>query len=609
MALSLPSASADVPRKSRPIPAGGIVVIAWFEAVVTILVATKPKLSGLSLFADNALRLVQIRDLLAGQSWFDLTQYRLHPPGGVAMHWTRVVDGGVASLIVFFRLFTGPAMAETLAICVWPLLLLLPAFFAIARIATRLADRETGIVALILTMTCFTMLGYFAPGEIDHDNLQLVFMLWAIAFLIDLGSAPRAAFGLALVCALSLAVGLETMPFELIAVLAVSFFWIARGNGIAVPVRRFGLTFAAAVLLLTFAVIAPHERYGAACDTLSGLFSTLAVVGGTGLAALTMLPALSTPIRRGAAIGALTIVLLGIMAAINPECMRGPYATLSPLLQRIWLSGINEVRSPFFIMRHNVPFFITTYVYECVTVVATFAAIFLVERGKRWSAVALFAFTAAALAVTSAEIRGVRFGILFGVPGLAVAIRLALKRFVRPGMARAAATIAAILLFSNFAFSYVGETTLATAEQNATRAARDAANKKCLDQTATTPLTKLPPGEVAPFLDIAPSILLYTKDSALAGMYHRDTRGILDDYYLFTGPLPQAAAILKRNNIDYVMTCEADGSYGAYVKEGKGKGLMVPLSKDHPPAWLEPVPADPEAPGVRIYKVLRDKLP
>lgn len=31
---------------------------------------------------DDAMRLVQVRDWLAGQSWFDVTQYRLSPPAG-----------------------------------------------------------------------------------------------------------------------------------------------------------------------------------------------------------------------------------------------------------------------------------------------------------------------------------------------------------------------------------------------------------------------------------------------------------------------------------------------------------------------------------------------
>src|SRR5690606_35253478 len=37
---------------------------------------------------DSLLRLVQVRDLLAGQGWYDPMQYRMGPDGGFAMHWS-----------------------------------------------------------------------------------------------------------------------------------------------------------------------------------------------------------------------------------------------------------------------------------------------------------------------------------------------------------------------------------------------------------------------------------------------------------------------------------------------------------------------------------------
>ncbi len=35
---------------------------------------------------DDAMRLVEVRDYLGGQGWFDLHQYRLGPDGGTLMH-------------------------------------------------------------------------------------------------------------------------------------------------------------------------------------------------------------------------------------------------------------------------------------------------------------------------------------------------------------------------------------------------------------------------------------------------------------------------------------------------------------------------------------------
>ena len=74
---------------------------------------------------DDVLRMVQVRDLLAGQGWFDLTQHRLDAPaGGVAMHWSRLVDLPLAGLIfilapllVILSYFIGPA---PMSLQFWP---------------------------------------------------------------------------------------------------------------------------------------------------------------------------------------------------------------------------------------------------------------------------------------------------------------------------------------------------------------------------------------------------------------------------------------------------------------------------------------------------------
>ena len=52
---------------------------------------------------DSLLRLVEVRDLLAGQGWFDLHQYRMGPPGGFVMHWSRLVDVPIAFILLAAR--------------------------------------------------------------------------------------------------------------------------------------------------------------------------------------------------------------------------------------------------------------------------------------------------------------------------------------------------------------------------------------------------------------------------------------------------------------------------------------------------------------------------
>ena len=63
---------------------------------------------------DSMLRLVEIRDLIAGQGWFDLHQYRMGPQGGFVMHWSRLVDAPIAAIILAVSAFSGKlATGET----------------------------------------------------------------------------------------------------------------------------------------------------------------------------------------------------------------------------------------------------------------------------------------------------------------------------------------------------------------------------------------------------------------------------------------------------------------------------------------------------------------
>src|SRR5690348_10350740 len=128
MALSAtyPLAAAD-PRRATCYA----VVLLWAAAVFALAVA-----SGInSLSTDDAMRLVQVRDLIAGQSWFDMTQYRLDPPAGVVSHWSRLIDLPLAVLIKTGSLFLPAATAEKIVLIVWPTLLLLIFLGGIARIA------------------------------------------------------------------------------------------------------------------------------------------------------------------------------------------------------------------------------------------------------------------------------------------------------------------------------------------------------------------------------------------------------------------------------------------------------------------------------------------
>ncbi len=96
-------------------------VIAYSVILAAAILITK--LSGATDYVgpdnDDGMRLVEVRDFLAGQGWFDLMQYRLGLDGGTLMHWSRLIDLPIASLIWFFGLFVPHETAEALALGVW----------------------------------------------------------------------------------------------------------------------------------------------------------------------------------------------------------------------------------------------------------------------------------------------------------------------------------------------------------------------------------------------------------------------------------------------------------------------------------------------------------
>ncbi len=95
--MSLATACPESPPARGALDTRVLVGMIWLATVVAYLAASFGQ--GGDLSTDDAMRLVQVRDLLAGQNWFDLTQHRLSPPAGVTMHWSRLIDLPLAALI------------------------------------------------------------------------------------------------------------------------------------------------------------------------------------------------------------------------------------------------------------------------------------------------------------------------------------------------------------------------------------------------------------------------------------------------------------------------------------------------------------------------------
>ncbi len=120
---------------------------------------------------DDIMRLQEVRDWLGGQSWFDVTQYRIDPPTGLKMHWARLLDVPLGAVILALRPLLGEIEAERAACLLVPL-----ATFAVLALLTAAITRKTlhsRPMALLAAGFCATNIGtvYIArPMRIDHHG-------------------------------------------------------------------------------------------------------------------------------------------------------------------------------------------------------------------------------------------------------------------------------------------------------------------------------------------------------------------------------------------------------------------------------------------------------
>jgi len=511
-----------------------------------------------ALDTDGAMRLAQVRDLLAGQNWFDTTQYRMNTPAGLAMHWSRLVDLPIAALVAL-------SGSENFALKAWPLIVLFAVLAALARTATALGGQIAAITVLVLGLFAVQLNGLFAAGNIDHHNVQLALMLWTLAFLVEVRAVAAA------VCiALGLAVGLESLPYCAVAC-AIAALWLRDEPTLA---RAFGITLAIASIVLLLTSTATRFRFTPACDTYSLFYSSLAAVGGAGLAAISYLPR-----QRFATMAGLAVTLAVLAALINPACLAGPYGGMAPELKSIWLSRINEAQPAFAFASFAPSEFVGAYVYACFALAACF---FAPGARRHWPVIAL---AATALLVATLQIRAVPFAILFALPGLAAALsRLKLVPLAF-----------GLLLGSDITFALAGDFIEGPGHDK--RMAAYTSQVGCADEKSLAPLKALPPGRVAAFVDQGPAVLANTRHAAIAGPYHRNADGILDSYAIFAGRDPRG--VLNARGIDYVMTCSASPDWEFYRAKG---GLVAGLAAYHVPSWLIPAGSKGQ---VAVYRVAR----
>jgi hypothetical protein len=546
---------------------------------------------------DSMLRLVEIRDLIGGQGWFDLHQYRMGGQGGFVMHWSRLVDAPIAAIILVVSAITGKlATGETAALLVWPTLLMAAALAFMLRIARAVGGDWALLPALITCTTALLFGGPFAPGDIDHHNFQLTLTLAAMTALI-IGRGHLAGIAAGAACALMLAVGMEALPYVAVAGLAVSAGYLLGGRAEAAKAAGFGIGFAGVGFAAFLATVPASGWLASQCDAYSLPQLSIAMLSGLGLTVAAVAPAPDRGlVGRLAALSALGLAVAVLAATAFPQCVAQPVPEMGPRLQPYFLDYVIENRSLWSWLTHDWAAAVRFYVTPVL------ALIVLGNRLRKGSAAAdwtLMAFLIAAFAVSVWLVRGTTFSIPLAAIALAAWVGEWRQRIRVTADRSSMLCLAVVWLVSlNFAWAVAAYATSAALGE---RDAAPAAQSECERTADYALLAAQPPTTVLAISNLGAPILVRTAHRVLAGPYHRNITGNLLTLDALMGTAEQARTVIDDNRIGLVAICRGNAETQV-LTELAPAGFLAALTRSDAPNWLEKLPQAAGEP-LEIYRV------
>ncbi len=559
---------------------------------------------------DDFMRVVQVLDWIDGQGWNDMVQRRLNPPAGVDMHWSRLADLPLAAVITLAEPWLGRARAVDLAVVVAPPLLggVLVALFLWA--AVPLIPNQAGAfpAAVLTTPALVVPLLQTLPGRVDHHGLQLVLTAAGIGFLMRclLSRRPWTAVGLGVTGGVSLAVGLEPLPFLGAATVILCLAWVLRSGSAAKALTCFGAALAATSLVFLFLTLPPAAWATVACDRLSLPHIALAgtvLAAGAGAHALGRLrPKAGWPLRL-ATVAAVGMAGLAWVAGAYPQCAGSPHSSFSHDI-RFWLDHVVEARS-----------LVDLFLQEPGTAVAAvslpLAALVAVgwswtrasdQTDSRWPGMALLVLSGVALVAW--QNRGVAYAGL--VASIALVPLVSVVNGQVDGLERVLARIGLRICIPLLLMLAVALPPRLL--PGSTRAAETGNNPECEVLPVLQALND-PAGlgasvrTIAAPIDVGPRILLFTPHKVLAASYHRNVEGLTHNRRIFAGAEDEALATIKARGVDAILFCSRNKAGPGY--KGQPVFLDDRLASGNPPWWLLPVTARD---GTALYRVHPDVI-
>ncbi|MHA4839175.1 hypothetical protein [Sphingopyxis sp. MSC1_008] len=617
-ASALPAGAEPSVRAPAP---GGIVLGPWFTPVrialiiwglmsLVAIVAKWHAIGALDLSdTDDAMRMAQVRDLLAGQSWWDLSQYRVNPAGGgVLMHWSRIVDAPLAAGIWLLKPLFGQAMAERIVMTLWPPLLGAALSAACVLGYRNLSDRRIAyVVPLFLIMSGYILV-QFRPLRVDHHGWQIFFAMLVMAQALRPATWRAGVLG-GLFAAALLAISIEGLPIVALFAGLAALRWALHGRADD-RARLCGYmgALAGGALLLQFATRGPVGLLGSWCDSLSAPYMAAFAAA----AAVTFAAARGNPGQpwiRFLLLGLAGVAAAGALVWTEPQCANGPFATLDPIVVKYWYRNVLEGQPLWVSGPHDaIHVLVPSLIGLAGSLLAWRSGSTAVDR-RNWATIIVALIGAAALSVV--VLRSVSTAHVFALPGCAwLGLRAwAWARTIPSTLPRILASAAAALtlpLLGSMAVAAVLGLVVPSLKAEEEKASKEAAaanpyKENCLDPAAIADLDRLPTTTILTPIDLGAPVIFWTRHSLVATPHHRNKEAMADSIRVFAGDPGQAEALVRKQAATLIAFCRTANDFSKYRRARKD-ALAAELYAGTPPVWLEAVPIASRA-GLSVWRV------
>jgi hypothetical protein len=603
MSDSAPTADGHPRVAGKPASPKIMMLVLWI-AVVAALAAPAIKTGVFDAMAtDDAMRLVEVRDLIAGQGWFDLAQHRLDPPGS-PMHWSRVIDAPLAAMIVMLRPLAGIQGAEAITLFLWPTLLLAAALLLVAAIAGQMCgsgDRQaTQLASVILAALSVPALIHFRAGAIDHHNAQIVLLL-ALIFLTSRIEQSAASAGLAGVAAsLSLAIGVEMLPAIAATGLAVLGLLIWRGRVVSRQIFVFGAALGGSSLLLAGLLLPPRSLAAPVCDAFGGPLLLLMAGGGATLMIVVGVDRWHFSLHgRLVAASAAGLLVVGTFFRLFPGCLASPYAMVDPLVTSFWLDRVAETMSFESILQLAPQKLAGFYGFPILALGFAVASLLRCSTPARFQWIVAIVALTALIGISIWEVRGSAAATIVAAPIFAASLAN-----LWPARAYARKLLVAALLASPTSLALAGLAAgplIDRIVKPASMMAKQDPVSSCQTVSSVAPLAQLLRGRVMAPIDLGPAILAATDHEIFAAPYHRNNDGNLAMLRAMLASPQAAQQMLADRHVAYVVICRGGPDQADFVKLAPD-GLAARLGQGDTPDFLELLTPDP-ATNLSVWRV------